>query len=64
MKIDIKILIGITGFILAGLSGWVLISIVELKEFTRMMNGELIQIDKQIGRVYNYINSTFSHPAE
>ena len=46
MKIDIKTLIGITGFILAGLSGWVLISIVELKEFTRMMNGELVQIDK------------------
>lgn len=64
MKIDLKVLVGITSFILAGLSGWVLISIVELKEFTRMMNGELVQIDKQIGRVYNYINSTFSHPAE
>jgi len=22
-----------------------------------MINGELVQIDKQIGRVYNYINS-------
>jgi len=64
MKIDIKTLIGITSFILAGLSGWVLISIVELKEFTRMMNGELVQIDKQIGRVYNYINSNYGHPAE
>ena len=64
MKIDLKVLVDITTFILAGLSGWVLISIVELKEFTRMMNGELVQIDKQIGRVYNYINSTFSHPAE
>jgi hypothetical protein len=57
MKIDMKTLVAIVGFILAGLSGWVLISIVELKEFTRMMNGELLQIDKQIGRVYNYINS-------
>ena len=57
MKIDIKTLIAITSFILAGLSGWVLLSIVELKEFTRMINGELVQIDKQIGRVYNYINS-------
>ena len=64
MKIDIKTLVAITSFVLAGLSGWVLISIVELKEFTRMMNGELVQIDKQIGRVYHYINSTFSHPAE
>lgn len=64
MKIDLKVLVGITSFILTGLSGWVLISIVELKEFTRMMNGELVQIDKQIGRVYNYINSTFGHPAE
>ena len=57
MKIDVKTLVTLVGFILAGLSGWVLISIVELKEFTRMMNGELLQIDKQIGRVYNYINS-------
>jgi hypothetical protein len=57
MKIDVKYLISILAFILAGLSGWILLSIVELKEFTRMMNGELLQIDKQIGRVYNYINS-------
>jgi len=57
MKIDTKYLIAILGFILSGLSGWILLSIVELKEFTRMMNGELLQIDKQIGRVYNYINS-------
>ena len=57
MKIDVKTLVALVGFILAGLSAWVLISIVELKEFTRMINGELVQIDKQIGRVYNYINS-------
>ena len=57
MKFDTKYLIAILGFILSGLSGWILLSIVELKEFTRMMNGELLQIDKQIGRVYNYINS-------
>ena len=57
MKIDVKYLISVLAFILAGLSGWILLSIVELKEFTRMMNGELLQIDKQIGRVYNYINS-------
>jgi hypothetical protein len=57
MKIDVKYLISILAFILAGLSGWILLSIVELKEFTRMMNGELLQIDKQIGRVYNYINN-------
>ena len=57
MKFDTKYLIAVLGFILSGLSGWILLSIVELKEFTRMMNGELLQIDKQIGRVYNYINS-------
>jgi len=64
MKIDMKTLVALVGFILAGLSGWVLISIVELKEFTRMMNGELLQIDKAIGRVYNYINNTNNSPAE
>ena len=40
-----------------GLSTWVLISVVELKETTATIKGELFIINKQFGRVYNYINS-------
>jgi len=57
MKIDIKWLIATLGTILMGLSTWVLISVVELKEDTSMIKGELFQVNQNFGRVYNYINS-------
>jgi len=57
MKIDIKWLIATLGTILMGLSTWVLISVVELKENTATIKGELFIINEQFGRVYNYINS-------
>jgi len=57
MKIDTKYLIGILGTILLGLSTWILVSIVDLKEDSSMIKGELLGINKDIGRLYNYINS-------
>lgn len=57
MKIDGKYLIGILGTILLGLSTWILVSIVDLKERASMMNGELLGINKDIGRIYNYVNN-------
>ena len=57
MKIDIKLLIAALGTILMGLSTWVLISVVELKEDTSMIKGELFQVNQNFGRVYNYINT-------
>jgi len=57
MKIDVKWLIGALGTILIGLSTWVLVSVVELKEDSSMIKGELFQINQAFGRVYNYINS-------
>ena len=57
MKIDAKYLIGILGTMLLGLSTWILVSIVDLKERASMMNGELLGINKDIGRIYNYVNS-------
>ena len=57
MKIDIKHLLAILGTILLGLSTWTLVSIVDLKERSSMIQGELLGINKDIGRVYNYINS-------
>lgn len=56
MKIDFKYAIGILGTIILGLSTWTLISIVDLKERSSMIQGELLGINKDIGRVYNYIN--------
>lgn len=56
MKIDIKLIIGFLGTILIGLSTWILISVVELKEDSSMFKGELLGINRDIGRIYNYVN--------
>ena len=56
MKIDFKYIAGILGTIIIGLSTWTLVSIVDLKERSSMIQGELLGINKDIGRVYNYIN--------
>ena len=58
MKIDFKWILGFLGTVIVGLTSWVLISVVELKQDTSMIKGELFQIDKTIGRVYNYINDS------
>lgn len=57
MKIDFKYIVGILGTIIIGLSTWTLVSIVDLKEKSSMIQGELLGINKDIGRLYNYINS-------
>jgi len=44
--------------IIIGLTSWVLISVVELKQSTGTIKGELFQVDKNIGRIYNYINES------
>jgi len=56
MKIDFKYIAGILSTIILGLSTWTLVSIVDLKEDSSMIKGELLGINKDIGRVYNYIN--------
>jgi len=58
MNIDIKWIVGVLGAIIIGLTSWVLISVVELKQSTGMIKGELFQVDKNIGRIYNYINES------
>lgn len=57
MNIDVKYIIGIVSSIIIGLSTWILVSIVDLKESNSYIKGELFGINKDIGRVYNYINS-------
>ena len=56
MKIDIKWIIGILGTILMGLSTWVLVSVVDLKEKTSGIQAELFIINQQFCRVYNHMN--------
>ena len=61
MKIDIKWIIGILGTILMGLSTWVLVSVVELKQDSSMIKGELFQINQQFGRVSNHMNEMMNN---
>ena len=56
MKIDIKWIFGILASILMGLSTWVLVSVVDLKEKTSGIQSELFIINQQFGRVYNHMN--------
>jgi len=49
-------LIAILGSILLGLSTYVLITIVELKVHLGMLTEEIMSVDKQIGRIYNFID--------
>ena len=51
------VLIGLLGTILMGLSTWVLITLIEIQTIVSMMQNELMNIDKQFGRVYNFIDS-------
>ncbi len=44
------------GSVLIGLSAWALVEIVELRSSVSMMSQELLNIDKQFGRVYNFID--------
>ena len=61
MKIDIKLILSVLGVILMGLSTWVLVSVVELKQDSSMIKGELFQINQQFGRVYNHMNEMMNN---
>ena len=49
-------LIGVLGAILLGLSTYVLVTIVELQVHIGMLTEEIMNVDKQIGRIYNHID--------
>jgi len=49
-------LIGVLGAILLGLSTYVLVTIVELQIHIGMLTEEIMNVDKQIGRIYNHID--------
>ena len=50
-------LIALLGTILLGLSTYVLMTIVELQIHIGMLSEEIMNVDKQIGRIYNFIDS-------
>jgi len=50
-------LIGLLGTILMGLATWTLVTFLELQILVNMIQQDLISIDKQFGRVYNFIDS-------
>ena len=51
------ILIGLLGTILLSLATWTLITLIELQLTVTMIQSDLMSIDKQFGRVYNFIDS-------
>jgi hypothetical protein len=50
------ILIGLLGTILMGLSTWVVITMVELQVLVMMIQQELMDLDKVIGRIYSHMD--------
>jgi len=50
-------LIALLGTILMGLATWTLVTLIELQVLVGMIETDLMNIDKQFGRVYNFIDS-------
>ena len=50
-------MIALLGTILLGLSTYVLITIVELQIHIGILSEEIMNVDKQLGRIYNFIDS-------
>ena len=55
-----KLLMGLLGTIFLGLGTWVLVSIIELQVLIAMMSEELMNIDKQMGRIYAHMDRLMS----
>ena len=49
-------LIALLGTILMGLSTWVLITLIELQTIVAMLQQELLNLDKVIGRIYAHMD--------
>ena len=53
-------LIALLGTILMGLATWTLVTLMELQILVGMIQQDLESVDKQFGRVYNFIDSVRS----
>jgi len=55
-----KWIVPLLGTILMGLSTWVLITLVELQSLVAMLQQEIIDMDKVIGRIYAHMDRLMS----
>jgi hypothetical protein len=53
---NFKFLLPIIGGILLSISSWTLIEIIELKAKTSSIENELINVDKQFGRIFYWFD--------
>ena len=51
-----KWIIPLAGSVLIGLSTWMLVTLVELQTIVAMLQNELMNIDKVIGRIYAHMD--------
>ena len=51
-----KWIVPLAGSILIGLSTWMLVTLVELQTIVAMLQNELMNIDKVIGRIYSHMD--------
>jgi hypothetical protein len=56
MKKQSNFVIPILGFIMAGLSGWLLSTVVELQVLVAMLQEEILNLNKDISRLYHYMD--------
>ena len=49
-------LIALLGTILMGLATWTLVTIIELSTIVAMLQQELMDLDKVIGRIYSHMD--------
>jgi len=57
MKKNNDYIIPILGFILTGISGWICISIIELQVSLAHIQEELLNLNKDMSRIYSYIDT-------
>ena len=55
-----KWIVPFVGTVILGISSWALMTIVQLEVHIGMLTEEILSIDKQIGRIYNFVDSVRS----
>jgi len=51
-----SMLIALLGTILMGLATWTLVTLIELSTIVAMLQQEMMDLDKVIGRMYNHMD--------
>ena len=55
-----KWIVPFVGTVILGISSWALMTIIQLEVHIGMLTEEILSIDKQIGRIYNFVDSVRS----